>query len=66
VDIAHLGIIGRGFWMEESKPKNLREEYVNAKMKKNWITGSLNKLTHEQVDLLYGMMKRWLKETETC
>ena len=52
--------------MEESKPKNLREEYVNAKMKKNWITGSLNKLTHEQVDLLYGMMKRWLKETETC
>lgn len=52
--------------MEESKPKNLRDEYVNAKMKKKWIMGSLNKLTHEQVDLLYGMIKRWMKETETC
>ncbi len=37
---------------------------MDAKMKRNWITSQLPKLTYEQLDLLSSMIRRWSKEVE--
>jgi hypothetical protein len=34
-------------------------------MKRSYISSKIPKLTYEQVDLLYSMVRRWLKEEET-
>ena len=48
----------------KTEKKLFKENFVDAKMKRNWITSKLPKLTYEQVDLLYSMVTRWLKEEE--
>lgn len=47
------------------KKKKLSEQYVQAKMMRNWITLMLPKLSYEQIELLYGMVKRWSREEES-
>jgi hypothetical protein len=49
----------------KTERKKLSEQYVQAKMMRNWITSMLPKLSYEQVELLYGMVKRWSKEEES-
>ncbi|MGY5876069.1 MAG: hypothetical protein RTU30_10010 [Candidatus Thorarchaeota archaeon] len=44
--------------------ERLREEYLNAFMMRKWVSSKLNRLTHEQLELLYGMVKRWINEEE--
>ncbi|MFW9921447.1 MAG: hypothetical protein ACFFED_17745 [Candidatus Thorarchaeota archaeon] len=44
--------------------KSLKDEFMDAKMKRSYISAKLPKLTYEQVDLLHNMVKRWLKEEE--
>ncbi|MDF1541146.1 MAG: hypothetical protein P1Q69_19770 [Candidatus Thorarchaeota archaeon] len=46
------------------REKSFKEGFVDAKMKRNWIASQLPKLTYEQIDLLSGMIRRWLKEVE--
>ncbi|MFW9849162.1 MAG: hypothetical protein ACFFF4_08475 [Candidatus Thorarchaeota archaeon] len=48
----------------KAEKRSFKESFVDAKMKRNWIKSQLNKLTYEQVDLLYNMVIRWLKEEE--
>jgi hypothetical protein len=50
--------------MMKSEKRKFKEEFLDAKMKRNWITSHLPKLTYEQIDLLYNMINRWLKEEE--
>ncbi len=45
--------------------KSIKDDYLDAKMKRSYISSKLPKLTYEQVDLLHNMVKRWLKEEET-
>jgi hypothetical protein len=44
--------------------RKLREKYVTNKIKRNMIMSKLPLLSDEQVDLLYGMVKRWTEEEE--
>ena len=44
--------------------KKLSEEYLNVFVMRKWISSKLDKLTHEQLELLYGMIKRWTNEEE--
>ncbi|MHA1905876.1 MAG: hypothetical protein ACW98Y_01160 [Candidatus Thorarchaeota archaeon] len=44
--------------------KSFKESFVDAKMKRNWITSQIPKLTYEQIDLLCSMISRWMKEEE--
>ena len=46
------------------REKKLGEGYLNSKMMRNWIVSKLSDLTYEQVELLYGMIRRWTKEKE--
>jgi hypothetical protein len=46
------------------REKKLGEDFLNSKMMRNWIISRLPNLTYEQVELLYGMIKRWTKEEE--
>ncbi len=45
--------------------KALKDEYLDAKLKRSYISSKLPKLTYEQIDLLHSMVRRWLKEEET-
>jgi hypothetical protein len=48
----------------QQREKKIGEEYLNSKMMRNWIVSRLPNFTYEQVELLYGMIKRWTKEEE--
>ncbi len=44
--------------------KELRAKFVSHKMKRNLIVSKLPMLSDEQIELLYGMVKRWTEEEE--
>ncbi len=44
--------------------RQLRERFVSNKIKRNMIVSKLPLLSDEQIDLLYGMVKRWTEEEE--
>ena len=45
--------------------KVIKDEFLDAKMKRSYISAKLPKLTYEQINLLHSMVRRWLKEEET-
>jgi hypothetical protein len=48
----------------KTEKKTFKETFVDAKMKRNWIISHLPNLSYEQIDLLFSMVNRWLKEEE--